>query len=60
MMLGIAARSSMATPMGVFRKFGAISVIKTAMPIETGIAINKERKVVRIVHKYLSERQRTP
>ena len=46
MMLGIAARSSIATPMGPFRKFGAISVRKMAMPIATGMAQRSERIVV--------------
>ena len=45
-MLGIAARSSIAAPMGPFKKLGAISVRKMAMPIATGMAKRSERVVV--------------
>ena len=45
-MLGMAASSSMATPMGPFRKFGAISVTKIAMPMAVGMAKSRARAVV--------------
>lgn len=49
MMLGIAARSSMAPPMGPFKKLGEISVTKIAMPMAMGMAIKREREVVTTV-----------
>src|SRR5271169_3025362 len=44
--LGMAANSSMATPIGPFRKFGAISVTKIAMPMAVGMAKNRASTVV--------------
>jgi hypothetical protein len=46
MMLGIAASSSMAIPMGPLRKFGAISVMNIAMPTAVGMAKSRARAVV--------------
>ena len=46
MILGIAASSSMAAPIGPLRKFGAISVTNMAIPIATGTAINMDNTVV--------------
>jgi hypothetical protein len=48
-MLGMAARSSMATPIGPLRKFGETSVINIAIPRATGIAIISDRRVVTTV-----------
>jgi hypothetical protein len=53
MMLGIAASSSMAAPIGPLRKFGAISVTNMAIPIATGTAINMDNTVVIAVPKRL-------
>ena len=50
-MLGIAARSSIAIPIGPFRKFGAISVTNTAIPIAVGIAKIRASAVVTNVPK---------
>ena len=52
-MLGIAARSSMATPIGPLRKFGAISVTNIAIPIAIGTAIRRDNNVVTAVPKRL-------
>src|SRR5208337_1857297 len=49
MILGIAARSSMAIPIGPFKKLGDISVTKMAMPMATGTAIARESTVVTTV-----------
>jgi hypothetical protein len=49
MILGMAARSSMAMPIGPFRKLGAISVTKIAMPMAIGTAMRMDRRVVTAV-----------
>ena len=51
MMLGIAAKSSIAIPIGPLMNFGAISVMKIAMPMATGMAMTSERMVVMMVPK---------
>ena len=51
MILGIAARSSIATPIGPFRKFGDISVTNIAIPMAVGTAMRRARNVVTTVPK---------
>jgi len=50
-MLGIAARSSIATPTGALKGWGAISVRKMAIPIATGTAMAIEIIVLTTVPK---------
>lgn len=60
MMLGMAASSSMAMPIGPFRKFGAISVTNIAMPRAVGMAKSKARAVVTNVPYIVVAAPKTP
>jgi len=58
MMLGIAASSSIAMPTGPFRKFGAISVMKIAMPMARGMARVSESEFEAVCQRELAEIER--
>jgi hypothetical protein len=60
MMLGIAASNSIATPMGPFRKFGAISVTNIAIPIAVGRENRRAKEVVTKVPKIVVAAPKTP
>lgn len=60
MILGIAASISIATPIGVFKKWGDISVRNIAIPIDTGMAIERASIVVTSVPYKLAAAPKPP